>query len=61
MQHGRMPQTLWSLRAFPELAEAFSHTLDGIVGFASRGLLRPIATLEDHPWPVSTRTSAPAS
>jgi Family of unknown function (DUF5995) len=39
-------ETLWSLRALPELAEAFSHTLDGIVGFASRGLLRPIARLE---------------
>lgn len=36
-------ETLWSLRATPHLADAFLRTLDGIVGFAGRGLLRPVA------------------
>ena len=36
-------ETLWALRATPELGDAFLRTLDGIVGFAGRGLLRPVA------------------
>ena len=35
-------ETLWTLRAAPELAEDFLRTLDGLVGFAGRGLLRPV-------------------
>jgi len=34
-------ETLWSLRSSPDLAEGFLHALDGIVGFAGRGLLVP--------------------
>jgi len=34
-------ETLWSLRSSPELADAFLHALDGMVGFAGRGLLVP--------------------
>jgi hypothetical protein len=34
-------ETLWSLRSSPDLAGAFLHALDGMVGFAGRGLLVP--------------------
>jgi hypothetical protein len=34
-------ETLWSLRSSPDLADAFLHALDGMVGFAARGLLVP--------------------
>jgi len=34
-------ETLWSLRSSPDLAAAFLHALDGMVGFAGRGLLVP--------------------
>jgi hypothetical protein len=34
-------ETLWSLRSSPALAAAFLHALDGMVGFAGRGLLVP--------------------
>jgi Family of unknown function (DUF5995) len=36
-------ETLWSLRSSPDLAHAFLHALDGMVGFAGRGLLVPTA------------------
>ena len=35
-------ETLWTLRSAPELAEDYLRTLDGMVGFAGRGLLRPV-------------------
>lgn len=38
-------ETLWSLRSSPALAEAFLLALDRMVGFAGRGLLRPLAAL----------------
>jgi Family of unknown function (DUF5995) len=34
-------ETLWALRDHPDLTAAFEDTLDGTVGFASRGLLIP--------------------
>ncbi len=34
-------ETLWSLRSSPDLADGFVHALDGMVGFAGRGLLVP--------------------
>jgi hypothetical protein len=34
-------ETLWALRDHPDLTAAFEDTLDGTVGFASRGLLVP--------------------
>ena len=34
-------EALWALRDHPDLTEAFQDTLDGTVGFASRGLLIP--------------------
>lgn len=34
-------QTLWALRAHPDLTAAFEDALDGTVGLASRGLLVP--------------------
>jgi hypothetical protein len=34
-------ETLWSLRSSPDLAAAVLHALDGMVGFAGRGLLVP--------------------
>ena len=34
-------EALWALRAHPDLTAAFQDTLDGTVGFASRGLLIP--------------------
>ena len=34
-------ETLWSLRSSPDLAAAFMHALDGMVGFAGRGLVVP--------------------
>jgi hypothetical protein len=34
-------EALWALRDHPELTAAFQDTLDGTVGFASRGLLVP--------------------
>jgi hypothetical protein len=34
-------QTLWALRALPELQHRFLDTLDHVVGFAGRGLLVP--------------------
>ena len=39
-------ETLWSLRSAPVLADAFLLTLDRLVGFAGRGLLRPLAGLD---------------
>ena len=38
-------EALWALRDHPDLTAAFEDTLDGTVGFASRGLL--VATLPD--------------
>jgi Family of unknown function (DUF5995) len=38
-------ETLWSLRSSPALADAFLLALDRMVGFAGRGLLRPLAAL----------------
>jgi hypothetical protein len=38
-------EALWALRDHPDLTAAFEDTLDGTVGFASRGLLVP--TLPD--------------
>ena len=35
-------ETLWALRATPALAADYLRTLDGMVGFAGRGLLRPV-------------------
>jgi hypothetical protein len=35
-------EALWALRAMPSLSEHFLDTLDGFVGFASRGLLVPV-------------------
>jgi hypothetical protein len=35
-------ETLWALRGTPYLSEQFLDTLDGFVGFASRGLLMPV-------------------
>lgn len=35
-------ETLWALRGAPHLRARFLDTLDGLVGFASRGLLRPL-------------------
>src|SRR5712691_1037946 len=37
-------EALWALRATPQLGSDFLHTLDGMVGFASRGLLRPLVS-----------------
>jgi uncharacterized protein DUF5995 len=34
-------ETLWALRDLPDLTAAFEDTLDGTIGFASRGLLVP--------------------
>jgi hypothetical protein len=36
-------ETLWTLRRLPELRADFEATLDQFVGFAGRGLLRPLA------------------
>jgi hypothetical protein len=36
-------QTLWTLRSAPALAREYLATLDRMVGFAGRGLLRPVA------------------
>jgi hypothetical protein len=36
-------ETLWALRDAPQLSTRFVRTLDRMVGFAGRGLLRPIA------------------
>ena len=38
-------ETLWSLRSSPALADAFLLALDRLVGFAGRGLLRPLTVL----------------
>ena len=35
-------ETLWALRAVPPLRSQFLLTLDRMVGFAGRGLLRPL-------------------
>ncbi len=35
-------ETLWALRAAPQLADDYLATLDRMVGFAGRGLLRPV-------------------
>jgi hypothetical protein len=35
-------ETLWALRGLPQLRAHFLRTLDGTVGFAGRGLLRPL-------------------
>jgi len=39
-------ETLWLLKGSPDLADAFLLALDRMVGFAGRGLLRPISWLE---------------
>jgi hypothetical protein len=36
-------ETLWALRPLPRLGSEFLRTLDRMVGFAGRGLLRPLA------------------
>ena len=36
-------EALWALRVSPDLADAFVLALDRMVGFAGRGLLRPVA------------------
>ena len=36
-------ETLWALRDLPLTAGRFALTLDRTVGFAGRGLLRPLA------------------
>jgi hypothetical protein len=33
---------LWNLQGLPALSQSFLDALDGIVGFASRGLLVPL-------------------
>jgi Family of unknown function (DUF5995) len=48
-------EALWSLRSSPDLADAFLLTLDRMVGFAGRGLLRPVGRLEP---PVGRRIRA---
>ena len=35
-------ETLWALRAVPEVRAEFASALDRLVGFAGRGLLRPV-------------------
>ena len=35
-------EALWALRGLPGLAAAFLDSLDGLVGFAGRGLLLPL-------------------
>lgn len=37
-------ETLWALRDTQQLGSDFLRTLDGMVGFASRGLLRPLVS-----------------
>jgi hypothetical protein len=37
-------ETLWALRALPHLRAEFEASLDRFVGFAARGLLRPLAS-----------------
>jgi len=39
-------ETLWLLKGSPDLADAFLLALDRMVGFAGRGLLRPVSWLE---------------
>ncbi len=39
-------EALWSLRSSPALADGFLLALDRLVGFAGRGLLRPLLTLD---------------
>lgn len=39
-------ETLWALRPAPRLQASFLRTLDRTVGFAGRGLLRPLAARE---------------
>jgi Family of unknown function (DUF5995) len=36
-------EALWALRGLPEVRAEFSAALDRLVGFAGRGLLRPLA------------------
>lgn len=43
-------ETLHALRATPDLADAFLLALDRMVGFAGRGLLRPVGQLEKPFW-----------
>ena len=43
-------ETLRALRASPDLADAFLLTLDRMVGFAGRGLLRPVVQLGTPFW-----------
>lgn len=38
-------ETLWALRASPRLTAQFVRTLDRMVGFAGRGLLRPLPSV----------------
>jgi len=35
-------ETLWALRGVPQLRAEYALTLDRMVGFAGRGLLRPL-------------------
>jgi Family of unknown function (DUF5995) len=37
-------ETLWELRSVPKLRAEYARTLDGLVGFAGRGLLRPLGS-----------------
>lgn len=43
-------ETLRALRVSPDLADAFLVALDRMVGFAGRGLLRPVGRLETPFW-----------
>jgi hypothetical protein len=36
-------ETLWALRGAPQLRREYEQTLDRLVGFAGRGLLRPVS------------------
>jgi hypothetical protein len=45
-------QTLWALRGVPLLSARFLLTLDRMVGFAGRGLLRPLVPVTSPPVPV---------
>ena len=39
-------ETLWALRDAPRLRQQFLRTLDRMVGFAGRGLMRPLSSVK---------------